>query len=205
MFDKTPITDYLEDPQTGITFQLCSSLAKWLNCYIIAGYPERLDTTKENAEAHQEGANSAHVVKPDGTLLMNYRKTNLFPIDKSWAKPGTGFAVIDLPEPLNIRVALGICMDINVQPPATWTSLEDGPYELASFAREKQADLLILLNAWLSSDQEDSEVDRPDEQVFRYWYARLRPLWCEEEDCADPLTKEVTVAICNRCGQEEGW
>jgi len=216
MFDnKLPITDYLEDPQTGITFQLCSHLAIRYKCYVFAGYPERLDPSKEDAKPHQQGANSVHVVKPDGTLLMNYRKTNLFHVDESWAKPGTGFAVMDLPEPLNIRVALGVCMDLNVQAPAEWESLEDGPYELASFAKEEKADLLIVLNSWLATEltgsgdkglkgKANSETDKPDARVFEYWYARLRPLWPAKKDGSQRLTKQMSVAICNRTGLEEG-
>ena len=214
MFDENrPITDYLEDPQTGLTFQMCSHLATWLKCYVFAGYPERLDLSKEDTDSRQQGANGVHVVKPDGTLLMNYRKTNLFWVDKYWAKPGTGFAVMDLPEPLNMRVALGVCMDLIVQPPAEWESLEDGPYELASFVKEQKADLLIVLNAWLATEQpsDDSDeeemdfgADKPDTRVFEYWYARLRPLWSAGKGRSRQLPKETTVAICNRTGLEEG-
>jgi protein N-terminal amidase len=206
MFDETAISDYLEDAGTGITFQLCSYLATWLKCYVFAGYPERLDRTLEDAEDGQEGANSAHIIKPDGKSLLNYRKTNLFCVDKYWAKPGSGFALVDLPAPLSIRVTLGICMDLNPHPPNEWTSL-DGPYELASFAQENEADLLIILNAWLASDQQarvEDEPDEPDIRTFSYWYARLRPLWTK--DIANPShpRKETTVVICNRCGLEEG-
>lgn len=202
MFDETTISDYLEDPNGGITFKLCVTLATWLQCYVFAGYPERVDPSKEGTESHHQGANSALVVGPDGIPLTNYRKTNLFSVDKSWAKPGTGFALLELPEPYNIRVALGICMDLNVQPPSEWESIEDGPYELASFASDKKADLLILLNAWLASDQDSiNEEDAPDTEVLAYWYARLRPLWCP---AGGQPVKEISVVICNRCGQEEG-
>jgi protein N-terminal amidase len=206
MFDETQITDFLEDPRKGITFQLSSHLAKWLKCYVFAGYPERLDRSLEDAEEHQEGANSAHIVGPDGTSLSNYRKTNLFSVDKCWAKPGSGFAIIDLPAPLNVRVVLGICMDLNPQPPNEWTSI-DGTYELASFAKENEADLLILLNAWLASDQKtvlEDEPDEPDMQTFSYWYARLKPLWSKEDVELSNTGKGTIVVICNRCGREKG-
>jgi protein N-terminal amidase len=140
-------------------------------------------------------------------LLTNYRKTNLFCVDEFWAKPGTGFAVIDLPGPLNVRVALGVCMDLNVQPPDTWSSLEGGPYELATFTRDNQADVLILLNAWLASNQEavvEVEPDGPDICVLDYWYTRLRPLWSLEDDGSNQTVKDTTVVVCNRCGREDG-
>jgi hypothetical protein len=34
------------------------------------------------------GANSAVVYAPDGTFVLNYRKSHLYPMDKPWAKPG---------------------------------------------------------------------------------------------------------------------
>jgi protein N-terminal amidase len=83
-----------------------------LSCYVIAGYPERLVGEEAQAEEEKEfgitqgkkslqdkvrerqrivGANSAVIYGPEGKLLGSYRKSNLFEIDKTWAKPGSSF------------------------------------------------------------------------------------------------------------------
>lgn len=145
---------------------------------------------------------------------------------------GTGFATFELPHPLH-TTALGICMDLNAQPPADWT-LEDGPYELAEHCVNKEASLLILLNAWLDSDFEPESTK--DWGTLNYWAARLRPLWARTEDLEDEGSDsdsasaseadedgetsektdkmavsrhqhpghETIVIVCNRCGQENG-
>ncbi len=93
---------YLEYPETGPTSLFCSKLARRLRCYVTAGYPERLpptedvgpvmtvDTIEDGSlvRVDQVGANSAVVYGPDGELVANYRKTNLYETDMTWAKPG---------------------------------------------------------------------------------------------------------------------
>jgi predicted amidohydrolase len=83
----------------------CAELAKNLGCYVIAGYPERLNSqeldeiskseagsrpqvTESGTEIHQVGANSAALYDPDGIWVGGYRKSHLFKIDLSWAKAG---------------------------------------------------------------------------------------------------------------------
>lgn len=39
-------------------------------------------------EVQQVGANSAVVYDPNGVRIGDYRKTNLFETDMTWAKPG---------------------------------------------------------------------------------------------------------------------
>lgn len=99
-------------------------------------------------------------------------------------------------------------MDLNTQPPALWT-IEDGPYEIADYCVERNANVLILLNAWLDS-KDQPENDR-DTRTLTYWAARLRPLWAEPEEefsnARHPSlneTKKTTVIICNRTGEENG-
>ena len=92
---------------------------------------------------------------------------------------GTGFATYSLPHPLH-TMALGICMDLNAQPPADWT-IEDGPYELADHCIETKANILLILNAWLDSGMIDADKDW---QTLNYWAARLRPLWARTEALA---------------------
>ncbi len=88
---------------------------------------------------------------------------------------GTGFTTFHLPPPLN-SVSLGICMDLNTQPPAVW-DLARGPYEVAEYCVAQRTNLLILLNAWLDS-KEDPEEDI-DWRTINYWALRLRPLWAK--------------------------
>jgi protein N-terminal amidase len=179
-------------------------------------------------------ANSAVVYGPSGEWVAGYRKTNLFTTDKSWAIPGalpfprchsphssvteishkgTGFATLNLPPPLN-SVTLAICMDLNPHPPRLWT-LSDGPYEVADHVMKTGSHVLLLLNAWLDS-QEDQDSEE-DWQTLNYWAARLRPLWEKEDEEwkvgeASDIThrqhimdKAVTsVIICNRTGEENG-
>lgn len=133
---------------------------------------------------------------------------------------GSGFVTFHLPPPLN-TVSLGICMDLNVQPPAVWDSLSSGPYEIADYCISQRTNLLVLLNAWLDSGEEPEE--ETDWRTLNYWASRLRPLWAkvaEEGDDAERgsnplgegprdsrgrrLGEEVLVVVCNRCGTENG-
>jgi len=128
-------------------------------------------------------------------------------------RTGSGFVSFELPPPLGV-VTLGICMDLNAQPPAIWTTLK-GPYEIADYCILRKTNLLVMLNAWLDS-REDVEESH-DWRTLNYWASRLRPLWEKEDsgDCPEngdseqPLqvlehTPETMVVICNRCGQENG-
>jgi len=169
------------------------------------------------------GANSAIIYGPDGEWVGGYRKTHLFETDRTWAKAGgrltaaftifsvslkftaSGpcFATFHLPPPLN-TVSLGICMDLNPQPPAVWSS-EDGPYELADYCSEKKCDILLLLNAWLDSNENPEEFE--DWDTLSYWIARLRPLWHRDENSGAAQEVELRnrkVVICNRSGEENG-
>ncbi|KDR82967.1 hypothetical protein GALMADRAFT_151975 [Galerina marginata CBS 339.88] len=223
------IAPYLELPQTGVTSQFCSELAKRLECYVIAGYPEELSTdelveislsakedearprmTEDGTLIHQIGANSAALYGPEGEWVGGYRKTNLFKTDMSWAKAGDGFSTFNLPSPIH-TMSLGICMDLNPQI-EEWTSAK-GPYEIADYCISKKANVLVLLNAWLDSGAETDEDY--DWQTLNYWAARTRPLWTDGKDQPDsPIEDEkhdatqqgdeTIVIVCNRSGEENG-
>ncbi|KAF8155774.1 hydrolase [Crassisporium funariophilum] len=224
VFDNaTSIAPHLEQPRTGITSQFCSELSKKLQCYVVAGYPERLGpeevadvTFSEDGDdtVQQVGANSAAFYGPDGEWVGGYRKTNLYETDMTWAKPGDGFTTFTLSPPLQHVMSLAICMDLNSQTPH-W-SLPDGPYELADYCVSKKTKLLILLNAWLDSEKELEETK--DWNTLNYWASRLRPLWSngtdddsseedgdtsQQSDSQNP-GHETVVVICNRSGQENG-
>ena len=121
---------------------------------------------------------------------------------------GPGFATFCLPPPLN-TVTLGICMDLNPRSP--WT-LDGGPYDLADHCLKTRSDVLILLNAWLDSEEEqDSEEDI---STMNYWATLLRPLWHQQgngsngEGDYEPRETsedaETVVVVCNRSGVENG-
>lgn len=96
--DATAVSPYLEEPQTGPTSLFCAALASRLRCYVIAGYPERLaydeprtavlDQTPYKQVTEEVGANSAILYGPRGEFIGNYRKTNPYETDMTWAKPG---------------------------------------------------------------------------------------------------------------------
>ncbi|KAF9262995.1 carbon-nitrogen hydrolase [Marasmius fiardii PR-910] len=214
------IKPYLEPRRTGPTSQFCSELAKSLECYVIAGYPERLEDdelgrnadtkdTSQSGSGGPVGANSAVLCGPDGEWVGDYRKTHLFQIDESWAKAGSGFKTFDLPSPLR-RVSVGICMDLNVHPPHEWTSL-DGPYELATYTQSQDSNVLILLNCWLDSGKQEEE--ECDWSTLNFWAMRLRPLWASKSDSegedaqsteSNGEGKQTVVIVCNRVGEENG-
>lgn len=103
------ISPYLEGPRIGPTTQFCSELAGRLHCYVVAGYPERLDPEEmkngvDEAGNSPVGANSAVLFGPDGRWVGGYRKTNLFETDKTWAKPGE-VAIVSL-SPITLRRSL---------------------------------------------------------------------------------------------------
>jgi protein N-terminal amidase len=104
-------------------------------------------------------------------------------------------------------------MDLNPHPQVTWT-LGGGPYEMADYCLANKSDLLIMLNAWLDSG-EDEQADE-DWRTLNYWAARLRPLWAKDADGspesptnserrnASPDSRRTVVLVCNRCGEENG-
>ncbi|TFK23046.1 hydrolase [Coprinopsis marcescibilis] len=212
VFDSaSDIEPYLEEPRLGPTSQFCSELAKRLHCYVLAGYPERLSRAEHapndslRSFSHLNGANSAVMYGRDGEWVANYRKTNLYDTDITWAKPGTGFATLELPLPLK-KLSLGICMDLNPEREKAW-SWETGPYELADHCVNTKTNLLVLLNSWLESP-EGEEEDGHDWDTLRYWAARLQPLWVKDGISGRNLPpgspNDTIVVLCNRSGHEKG-
>ena len=104
--DAASISPYLEEPRTGPTSRFCASLAARLRCYVVAGYPERLPphevhkaqiqlddesssgSSTSTKEIEQVGANAAVLYGPDGEFVGDYRKTNLYTTDMTWARAG---------------------------------------------------------------------------------------------------------------------
>jgi len=215
--NASAILPFLEHPQTGVTSLFCASIAQRLRCHVTAGYPERLESHEVGTRTLEDGnvvdvvgANSAVVYGPDGTRVGHHRKSHLFRMDEPWAKPGPGFATFHLPSPLN-TITLGICMDLNPQS-LSWT-IHGGPYEIADHCMKTRSGLLILLNAWLDSEEEKDMEE--DISTMNYWATLLRPLWFrmgnnreDGEDHAELQNisedSETIVVICNRNGTENG-
>jgi len=82
------IEPFLESPSDGPTSRFCSLIARRLQCHVICGYPEALCGYSEARGSHGLAANSAMVISPEGSVLGNYRKSNLYELDKSWAESG---------------------------------------------------------------------------------------------------------------------
>ncbi|KAJ4467548.1 carbon-nitrogen hydrolase [Lentinula aciculospora] len=219
--DSDEILPYLELPKEGPTSQMCASLARRLGCYVLAGYPERLlqipDLDTDNYT--HRCANSAIFYGPNGDFIGNYRKTNLFITDRTWAKAGFGFTSFDLPAPIG-KLTLGICMDLNAQPPADWKA-RGRPYEIAEYAMKENADVVVLLNAWLDSgvrmhycknEKELGFIESVDWTTVEFWATRLKPLWVQAEELSSPNKeddegengKRTIVVVCNRTGEEKG-
>ncbi|KAH7925565.1 carbon-nitrogen hydrolase [Leucogyrophana mollusca] len=241
--DSEAISPHLEHPISGPTSRFCADLARNLHCYVAAGYPEKLEPHELDQPLNgpsefrsagigsrregRMGANSAVMYDPTGERVGAYRKTNLFKNDIPWAIPGFGFSTLSLPAPMG-RTTLAICNDLNVQGPATWESLEDGPYELAQHCQNEGTQLLVLLNSWLhpdGSDEPDPDDDQgsiseegnpesiaddlePEWRTLNYWAMRLRPLWAAEDRRVDGYetnkSDHTLVLICNRFGDELG-
>ena len=172
------------------------------------------------------GYNSAVIYSSNGSFLGNYRKVNMFETDKTWAKPGGSkclhrahslkqpsgnqFMTLSIPSfPPQFQVmTVAICMDLNPHPPVEWT-LSTGPYELADYCRSRsrkdRSNVLVLLNAWL--DSRENEESKWDVRTVNYWAARLRPLWdvehVDEKEAGEDST-ETVVIVCNRCGADDG-
>lgn len=91
-------------------------------------------------------------------------------------------------------------MDLNVQRPFEWKSIE-GPYELASYCVAENSNLLILLNAWLESPEDIGEDYAWG--TLNFWAERLRPLWEKQGSPANDQ-RGVSVVVCNRTGKENG-
>lgn len=97
--DAEAISPFLELPQKGVTSRFCQDLARRLRSCVIAGYPEKkvngIPGTSDD-DSSSVGYNSAVIFGKDGTFMNNYRKVNMFEMDKTWAQPGELRTVLSL-------------------------------------------------------------------------------------------------------------
>ncbi|CCO34761.1 hypothetical protein BN14_08869 [Rhizoctonia solani AG-1 IB] len=97
------ITPFVEHPDKSPSRQACAEIAQRLKCYVVAGYPAPTLTPEESKEQAGSDAsdpageskkpegiarNNAIVVDPNGEVVHEYTKTNMFEADLPWAQPG---------------------------------------------------------------------------------------------------------------------
>ncbi|RYO96064.1 hypothetical protein DL764_007543 [Monosporascus ibericus] len=187
------IAPFLEPSKAGITSLWARTTALKYNCVVAAGYPEKVDVSR-NWPTSPEYYNSLIVVNSDGETIANYRKTHLYYTDETWALenpngfyrgyiPGVG------------RTAMGICMDLNpYRFEAPWSA-----FEFAFHVLDIHANVVIMSMAWLTREdaREFSRLPKePDMDTLTYWVRRLEPLIRSESD------DEIIVIFANRTGVE---
>lgn len=89
------VKPFLEEPRTGVTSLFVQELSRKLACYVVAGFPERLEHDEDHP-GELVGANTAIMYGPSGEYVGKYRKTNLYQADLPWVKPGDALFVPDI-------------------------------------------------------------------------------------------------------------
>lgn len=166
------------------------------------------------------------IVSPEGKLVSVYRKHQLYPpADPLWAAEGDSFSVLDLPFPpssryasttggadhsagytASFRLCPAICMDLS---PRDFTAPWEA-FELAKFAQQNHADIIVCCMAWLDAepptDHDDEELANTIRQhdaansfadvreTIAYWVSRVEPL----------IGSGMMLVTCNRIGREGG-
>ena len=154
------IRPFLEQPNAQFpTFRWCQSEARRTHSYVVCGYPET---------AADGLFNSQMVVSPEGTLVGNYRKHNLYRMDKSWAQAGSEFSTLDISiRGRRVRLGLGICRDIKPYDDSAPAEV----CELATHWKRTGADIMAFSTNWDSSNP-----DSTAEELIDYWISRLTPI-----------------------------
>ncbi|KAK7207722.1 carbon-nitrogen hydrolase [Myxozyma melibiosi] len=217
------IAPYLEPTADGRTTRWAQDTARRIGCHVVVGYPER---------ANEKVYNSAVIVSPAGMVLHNYRKHFLYEADEKWgASPGPdGFLSFDLtlsktpaaatdPLEFTVRVAVGICMDLNPEK----FEAPFRKYEFANFCVSEKAELILAPMAWLSSSSGEEKKDespqvgrRPEWSTLQYWATRLTPVSLQFSQQQQQQHGEVNTSVenkeektkiafvaANRCGVED--
>lgn len=183
-----------EDDGVGLTTRFCKEEAIRLGATVFCGYPRLTERGTEKERMF----NAMLVCGPDGEVLERYNKHFLYDVDKVWASEGEGFKAITLPHLGNLKVGLGICMDIN---PYEFRA-NFGAFEFASFMKAEQVDVIVFCSNWCSAHPSDSEDRRfapiNMEETLEYWVVRMSPLLETRVSflCADRIGSENGVQFC---------
>ncbi|KAE8215441.1 hypothetical protein CF327_g1272 [Tilletia walkeri] len=219
---------------------LGSEIAREMHAYVVLGFAERREaspsstmteggsryTTSRPYDARSppfyesssssdkyEYFNSAALFDRTGALVHCFRKHFLYDDDKVWAQEGPGFEYVDIPD-LG-RLCVGICMDLN---PYEFKAPFES-FELASFCRQHNVDILALPTAWLlskdgseSQDEDEGEdqasgPEDPHMPTVEYWAWRCMPLYSSTSSPASstqPRGRRTIFISANRTGTEQG-
>lgn len=164
------------------TLSFGSELSKKYSSYVLIGFPE-----KSNLNYY----NSVYLINREGKIESIIRKTFLYETDYKWASEGDSFKTIELISRKGdkIKVALGICMDIN---PYDFKS-DFNEYEFGNFCLKQNVDMVILVANWLlNSSNKDKEIVI---EAINYWLYRLYPILYNEN---------IYFCVSNRIGEEVG-
>ncbi|KAI8049246.1 carbon-nitrogen hydrolase [Syncephalis plumigaleata] len=182
---------------TGPSVQWAQQQARRLHCFVIVGYPERVNMPDGSPIYY----NSACIVDRQGQLVHTYRKAYLYTTDLNWACwSDTGFTTVLL-DGIG-EVGIGICMDLNSDLRAD--NFYDMPF--GCYMQEKQVKLVLVLMNWISSNpQLYTSKDEPALDQIYYWCTRLSPLMQPVSSSHDNDTIEsnatshkIHVITCNR-------
>lgn len=180
---------------------MAESTAEKLDAFVMVGLPERDGARLYNSLL------TASPPRAGGCVTSVYRKHFLYDTDKTWATPGDGFMIQELAlrrasggggDKTVVRVCPAICMDLN---PRDFVAPFDA-YELATFAKDNEAHVVLCSMAWLRAAEDDGEdAEKDDERgsalrTMSYWVARCAPLLSQ--------TSRTHLVACNRVDTERG-
>lgn len=184
--DILPYTSYND---SGETYDFCTSLAKRLESYIFLGYPEK---TKDG-----KLYNSCMIVNKKGEVLPSYHKHFLYEDDKRWCLEGDEFGYLEITthNGKNIKLGIGICMDINPYDfKAPWDKME-----FANHCLDKDVDLIVFLTNWTDFEPNDNSMKAINKSIS-YWCERLSPFLSKKNKLKD---KNVYFLAADRIGKEK--
>ena len=92
-----------------------------------------------NKKDDKEHFNSMYIIDPNGKLVLNYSKHFLYETDKKFCRAGKGFQSITIKTKtnVNLKIGIGICMDINPK-----DFIDYKLYELANFFIKEDIDFI---------------------------------------------------------------
>lgn len=193
--DREDIRPLCEEAGKGKIFAFCSNLAKQVESYVMAGYPEIYIEPETNKEHFY---NSLYVIDRQGNFMMSYRKHFLYETDETWSEEGDAFKTVNLvnTEGVEFKAAVAICMDIN-----TYKFLDHTKFELADFCQSENVDALFLSCNWIDSDPSKQGKDAITQNI-NYWLYRLYKLLEDPKD-KTRYTRKWAFFCANRVGKEE--